>query len=587
MKRFIKFSPYLKPYIKSIATLFCLILITILINLPIPLLQKKIIDDALPKGDIDQLYRLVVVIVLLYALYHSLSFIRNYLSIRVRQKVLTRVRMDMYEHLQKMSLQYFSKEQTGSLLSRMVNDVSYIQNLVNDEFFVVISSFIKVIIVIVLLFNISIKMTLMCAGVLPFIILIFFLFKNRVYTDNKRMQETQAELSGKIQENLSAMQLIQAETIETYKGEQTLHYSKELERMSIRRGMTGITGNFFITMISYLPLSAILWGAGGYLVIRGELTLGSLLAYMQYLFGLIGPITGFFRFNMNLQAGYAALDRIYGILDTPPQVRDEEGAVALTKAIHSITFRNVSLAFADRGDPKKTSRILNAVTLDIHRGEKIGIVGTSGGGKTSLVNLLLRFHTPSGGELLLNNQRIDTFTLKSIRERIAYVPQDVFLFNDTIKNNLCLGREYRAAEIESALLRSHSKSFVTAMKRGLDSVIGERGVTLSGGQRQRLCLARALLKKPDVFIFDEAFSALDSESDAVIQEMLKDSIKDATAIIIAHRFSFLELVDRILVVSEGRVVEDGSFAVLMKKEGLFYTLYKAQDLGDPKYSFTA
>jgi ABC-type multidrug transport system fused ATPase/permease subunit len=578
MRRFLRFFKYLKPFTKGIILLFITILVTVLINIPIPLLEKTIIDEAIPNADIHLLFVKVATILGLYAILHSFGYIRNKMSIRIRQKVLTRVRMDIYEHLQRMSMQYFSKQQSGALLSRILYDVGYIQNLVNDEFFTVVSSMIKVVVVIFLLFKISTFLSLLCLGVLPFFILVFVLFKKRVYLDNKELQETQAYLSGKIQENLSLMKLIQAETIEDQKGEETLSYNKDLERISIRRGMTSITGNYIVSMISYLPIFLILWGVGGYLAIQRVLTIGSLLAFMQYLFGVIGPVTGFFRFNMNLQAGYAALDRIYEILDKPIEIKDKPEARDFTEPISTITFKDVVLRFPDRNNSQKMVTALNHIELEIKSGEKVGIVGPSGGGKTSLIHLILRFYNPSEGMVFINDLLIDTYKIKSIRERIAYVPQEVFLFNDTIRNNITFGKEFSHQEVENAIKFAHLDELVSTMENGLDSVIGERGVTLSGGQRQRLAMARIFLKEPDLFIFDEAFSALDSKSESLIQETLKEIIKGRTAIIIAHRFSFLELVDRILVISEGSLVEDGHFDELLKRKGLFYKLYETQKL---------
>ena len=299
---------------------------------------------------------------------------------------------------------------------------------------------------------------------------------------------------------------------------------------------------------------------------------------MQYLFGVIGPVTGFFKFNMNLQAGYAAIDRIYEILDRPIEIKDKPEARDFTEPISTITFKDVVLRFPDRNNSQRKVTALDHIDLEIAGGETVGIVGPSGGGKTSLIHLILRFYNPSEGMVFINDLPIDTYRIKGIRERIAYVPQEVFLFNDTIRNNITFGKDFSPQEVESAIEFAHLDELVSTMEHGLDSVIGERGVTLSGGQRQRLALARVFLKKPDLFIFDEAFSALDSKSESLIQESLKEIIKRRTAIIIAHRFSFLELVDRILVIAEGNLVEDGQFNELLRRRGLFYKLYETQKL---------
>jgi ABC-type multidrug transport system fused ATPase/permease subunit len=582
MKRFIKFYTYLKPFLKSIILLFLLICANILITLPVPMLEKIIIDDAIPCKNVNLLFILIGLIAALYAVNQTLSYLRNITSITVREKVLCRVRIDLYHHLQKMSMGFFSGQQSGSLLSRMLNDVRYIQNLVNDEFFVIVGSFIRVSVVVYLLLTISWKISLLCLTVLPVVLTVFLLLRKKIYIFTKRLQEALARLSGKVQENISSIKIIQAETVEENKGRETAVHCEDLAKLTIKQSRVAIIGNYIITLFTYVPLLIIIWGVGGSSVINETLSLGSLLAYIQYLFGVVGPVTNFLRFNMNLQAGYAALDRVYEILDRPPDIIDREDAVPLKPPVDSIRFTDVSLCFSDLENTGKMVKALSNISLTIKRGGKVGIVGPSGGGKTSLVHLLLRFYNPTGGHLSINNKDIESYTIKSIRKIIAYMPQEEFLFNDTVRNNITLGRDISANEIERALHIASADEFVYSLKDGLDTIIGERGVTLSGGQRQRIALCRVFLKQPEVFIFDEAFSALDSESETLIFNSLPEIIGGRTAIIIAHRFSFLNLVSRILVFSNGICVEDGSFNELTKKAGLFSKLYSIQRLENSK-----
>ncbi|MBN1696658.1 MAG: ABC transporter ATP-binding protein [Spirochaetales bacterium] len=581
MRRFVKFFTYLKPFIKKIILLFCFICITTLITLPVPMLEKTIIDEAIPEKNIHYLFLLIGVIAALYAVNQTIGYLRNITSISVREKVLCRVRIDLYHHLQKMSMKFFSGRQSGSLLSRMLSDVGYIQNLVNDEFFVIISSFFRVGVVVYLLLTISWKISLLCLTVLPVVLTVFLLLRKKIYIFTKRLQEALAQLSGKVQENISSIKIIQAETAEENKGRETALHCENLANLTIRQSRVAIIGNYIITLFTYVPLLVIIWSIGGADVIKETLSLGSLLAYIQYLFGVIGPVTNFLRFNMNLQAGYAALDRVYEILDEPPEIIDRPDAVPVSTPLQSIVFSDVSLHFSDPEHPDKIIEALSHISLTIKRGEKIGIVGPSGGGKTSLVNLLLRFYHPTEGVIRLNDREIDAYTINSVRRTIAYMPQEEFLFNDTVRNNITLGREYPDEAIEKALEVASAFEFVRSLREGLDTVIGERGVTLSGGQRQRLALSRIFLKQPDMFVFDEAFSALDSESETLIFNALPRIIGDRTAIIIAHRFSFLNLVERILVFANGKCVEDGSFDELVNKDGLFSKLYTIGKLERP------
>jgi subfamily B ATP-binding cassette protein MsbA len=473
-------------------------------------------------------------------------------------------------------MHFYSRQQSGSLLSRMMNDVSYIQNLVNDEFFVLVSSAVQVIVMIYLLFTLNWQMTLLCACVLPVVIAVYLIMKKKIYHFSKKLQELYETLYGKIQENIASLKIIQAETIEERKDKETVGFCDKLADVSIKQTKTVVRANWVVTVFTQVPLLIILWCLGGWFVIEGKLTLGALLAFIQYLFGILGPVTRFFGFNLNLQARYAALDRIYEILDKPPDIADAPGAVPLETPITSIRFAAVSLHFTDPGNSGKSIAALSGVNLEIKRGEKIGIVGSSGSGKTSLANLILRFYQPTAGDILVNGKNIPAYTMQSLRSRIAYMPQEEFLFNDTVKNNITLGREYSRAEIDTALKAAYAYDFVYNLADGMDTVIGERGVTLSGGQRQRLSLARVFLKKPDLFIFDEAFSALDTESEALIFKALQGIVKEAAALFIAHRFSFLQLTDRILVFSDGRLIEDGTLDNLVKDTGLFSRLFSLQ-----------
>ena len=573
VSRFKRFAPYLRPFSRQIFALFGFIVVAILVTLPVPWFEKLIIDEAIPKGDKRLLFTMVGAVAGLLALNRVFIYLRSYLSVRVRQQVLTAVRMKMYAHLQRMSLGYFSRNPSGSLLSRITNDVGQVQNVFNDALFEVIGSALKVIVVTVLLLMISPKLCLLCALVLPFTALVFVLLKRKVYAENRALQESQARLSGEIQRNFSAMKLIQAEVIEDHVRERTLASSKELERVAVRKEMVAVKGNFLTVVFSSVPMVCILWGVGGAMVIDHTLTLGALIAFTQYVLGLVMPVTRFFQFNMDLQAGYAALDRIFEVLDEPPEIEDRHDARALTPPIEAVAFDRVSLHF---GDEPNRAEALSDVTFEIGRGEKVALVGPSGAGKTSVLNLLLRFYDPTEGQVLINGAPMTDYTLESLRGDVAYASQDVFLLGDDVRSNLLLGREAGDGDIEKALRLADADTFVQQLDGGLDARVDERGTTISGGQRQRLALARLALKDVDLYLLDEPTAALDSQTEAHIFRNLHALLEDRTALIVSHRFSFLDLVDRILVFSDGRLVEDGTFDDLMKKRGMFYALYDAQ-----------
>lgn len=569
-----RFWVFLRPFWRSIVPLFLSILLSLLITLPTPWLEKMIIDQAIAEGDVELLYWLVGGIIGLYAGFRLLVFFRSVLSVRVKQKVLTSVRMAMYEHLQRMSLRFFARHPVGNLISRITNDVTYVQSLMNDELFEVIGSAIKLLLIIGLLFALSPTLTLLCAGILPVVALVFFLFKRRVYLQNRRLQEAQETLSGRIQQNFTCIKMIQAEVIEERMRQETLTASQDLERVGVRREILAVTANLFSTLASYLPILVIIWAVGGTMVIRGAMTLGALLAFTQYLMGVINPVQRLFKFNMDLQAGYAALDRIYEVLDEPPDIVDEPGAEPLDEPIRRVTFDGVTLRFAtgEGGEATKMVTALDGVSFEIARGEKVALVGPSGSGKSSAAHLMLRFFDPTEGRVLVNGRPLSDFTLASLRRAVAYVPQDVFLLGDTVRRNLTLDRAVDRERLDASLERARAREFVRDLEGDLDARVDAGGANFSGGQRQRLALARALAKEADFYVLDEATSALDSGTEEEVMANLSEFLHGKTAVIIAHRLSFLRLVDRVLVFAGGRLVEQGSYDELMARRGMFYGL---------------
>lgn len=575
MNRFKRFLPYLQPHGRQIILLFFVIAALLLIIVPVPLLEREIIDKVIPASDSSRLMSLVFFIASFYGIYFLLNYFRSRLSAVIREKVLTRVRMDLYDKLQRMSIQFYAEKRTGELLSRILHDAGFIQNLVNDQFFMTIGSTVKVAVLLYLMIRLDLKLTLLCLGLLPAVLIILIVFRKKFYRSTLELHSTRADLSGRLQDNLSSMKLIQAETLEEDRYRQTLASTSRLEDVNIRRARIGITGNLLISILTYIPLLLLIWGLGGYRIILAELSLGSLLAFMQYVFAMIGPITNFFSFTMNLQAGYASLDRLFEILDSEEQMSDKAGAVALSNRITTIHFDKVSLKFPQEASSGNKSA-LQDIDFQIEAGEKVGIVGLTGAGKTSFVDLILRFHLPTAGTISVNRRPVCDFTVKSLRSRIVYIPQQDFFFNDSLRNNITLGKEYTGEDIYSVLQRVFAREFLQSLPHGLNTMVGERGVILSGGQRQQLALARALLRSADLYVFDEAFSALDMEAETALKPYLQERINNSMAIFIAHRFSILDLVDRVLVMANGRINEQGSIAELMRSKGLFYNLYKAQ-----------
>jgi subfamily B ATP-binding cassette protein MsbA len=570
-----RFWAYLRPFAAWIVALGASTLLSVLVGLPTPWLEKVIIDEAIPRADRRLLALSVGSIAALFVLYRLVLLARSWLSVRVRQRVLTAVRMDMYAHLLGMSQRFFARHPAGALLSRITSDVGQVQNVLADELLEVIASGVKLAVSLGLLLAISARLTWMCAAVLPVVGAVYLLLKRRVYARSLELQESQARLSARVQQAFAGMKVIQAEVVEQRMRDQTLEASRELERVGIRREMVGVAGNFLTTVLSYVPLLAVLWGLGAWMVIERSLTLGALLAFTQYLFGLVGPVTRFFQFNLNLQAGYAALDRVYEILDERADIADAPDARPLAPPIASIELDRVDLAFA-AGDSGTIVHALRNVSFSIAPGQKVALVGPSGAGKSSILNLLLRFHDPSAGEVRLNGRPLSDYSLSSLRRQVAWLPQEVFLFATTVHDNVTLGRAACARDVARALERAAADELVAAERGGADAVVGEQGANLSGGQRQRVAMARAMLKDASLVLLDEPTAALDAATERRVLRGMRAWLEGRSAVIVSHRLPVLELADRILVLAQGRVVEQGTREQLLERGGVFCALSRGE-----------
>ena len=573
MKKFSILFNYLRPMKWQILVLAFFFLVAGIISLPIPIMQKHIIDNLIPGKKNTELILMIFSIMSLMALNYGSGYLKSKSSIKLRQRILTQIRIDIYEQLQKMDLAFLKKNQSGSLLSRVLNDAGMIQNLAIDQVLSVIVSFIKVIVTAVILFQMNAELSLLSLTVLPGVIAVFLVFKSKIYTKSRKLQESFARVSGKIRENIAAISIIQAENAEEQKGGETLRYCRDLEKASVDKGITGSRGNILISLLSNIPLFGIIWGVGGYMVMNGLFSLGSLIAYYQYIFVIIGPISTFFGFAMNIQSGLAAVDRISEILNTRPGIADKKNARSLLTSISEVRFQNVEFSYPDRNDAGQNISLLKNINLKIKRGEKIGIVGPNGSGKTTITQLLLRQCDFTQGAIYLNGEDIRNYKIKDIRDKIAYVSQEQFFFNDTLRNNLTLGREIPDREIFNALNITGVLEFVNSLENGLDTIMSEQGSTLSGGERQLLSLTRAFLKKPDIYIFDEPFSFIDARNEQSFQQSLERVTAGITTIIISHKPAVLQMVDRVAVLSGGSIIETGTPDALMLRRSHLFDLF--------------
>ncbi len=566
-----RFLGFLRPELGRMGVVAGLVLVSRALALPLPLIYRDVVDEAIPARDTSTLLWLVAALAGVMLLGRIVGFGLQVTSTGLQQTVLHRVRMALYSHLQTMDLGFFRDHPTGGLLSRLMSDVAQVQSILSRETFEVLASGLQVLAVGGLLLWLQPGMTLTCALVFPVLLGLVALFQRRIYGISRGIQERREALGARFQENLSGMRLIQTLGLERISLASADGTSRALERTMVQAQVVGAGVNLLTVVLTDMPLTLFVWGYGGYMVIDGAMTLGSLLAFHQYLMMLYQPVIKLFRFNLRIQAARAAVDRIYQILDREPEIRDRAGAQALTVTRGEIRFQEVHAAY-----PGSDELALRGVDLHVPGGTILGIVGPSGAGKTTLVNLLLRFVEPSRGRVTIDGQDVTRVTLSSLRRSIGYVAQEVFLFHDTLYRNIALAREGATREqVEAAARAAHAHGFISALPEGYDTVVGERGVGLSGGERQRIALARVFLQDPAILVLDEATSALDARSEEAVQEAIRGLIRGRTVIIVSHRFSTLRLCQRLAVMAGGRVLEVGSHRELMEQSGLYRALVEA------------
>jgi subfamily B ATP-binding cassette protein MsbA len=546
-------------------------------SLPAPLLYRAIIDDALGRQDGALLAWLIGGLAAVLVVSRILGFFLQNASARVQQAVLHDIRLAIYQHLQKLDMGFYRKHPTGGLLSRIMSDVSQVQAILSRETFEIAAASLQVIVVGGLLLWLNPRLSLVAALVFPILVVLVALFQKRLYRISKAMQERRETLSAKIQENLAGNRLVQALALEPQRLEVTRDTSGRLRDTIVRSEVIGSSVNLLTIGLTEIPLTLLVWGYGGYLVLSGAMSLGSLLAFYQYLMAMYEPVIRIFRFNIQLQVARAAVDRIYEVLDTQPAVADPPNAPPITIREGKIRFENVSFRYDTEGP-----YAIRDLDLELPAGQVLGLVGPSGAGKSTLVHGLLRFLAPTSGRIVIDGQDTADVSMRSLRKKVGYVPQEVFLFSDTLRANIALAcPEAPIEDIRKAAEAAQAHVFIDELPTGYESEVGEGGLGLSGGERQRIALARAILQDPPILVFDEATSSLDATSEALIQKALEKFVRGRTTIIIAHRLSTLKLCDRIAVMSHGRLVQVGNHEELSAMDGLYRGLLQAQLLQPP------
>ena len=498
-----------------------------------------------------------------------LSFGHRYIMARVSQKLILKLRDELYDRLVHFPLGFFTERRTGDIMSRGTNDIGILYGSIHSIATIVQAGAI-VIVFVVRMFTKSWQLTLMTMVIFPPAIYVINQFGKRIRDASTRIQAKVADISSYLERTVFGIKIIKSFATEDW--EKTRFRKENRERYSIAMKRARLAAYLFplIEMMSAVGMLAVFW-FGLWQVITGGLTIGWFIGFIAMVGVVYKPVKTLGTFNTSFQQALASAERIFEILDVEPEVHDAPDAVPISGIKGDVDFRDVSFSY----DGKRP--VLNHINLKVKAGESIALVGPSGGGKTTFVSLLTRFYEITDGEITIDGCPVSKITLRSLRQQVGLVPQETVIFGGTVRENVAYGQfDATEDEIIQAARSANAHEFITKLPNDYDTSIGERGMQLSGGQRQRLAIARAILKDPHILILDEATSSLDTESEALIQEALANLMKNRTTFVIAHRLSTVINADRIIVLDNGKIVESGTHQQLLAQNGLYRRLCDAQ-----------
>lgn len=564
-----KISSYIKKYWYLYTIAIVCMLISVGLDMLSPRILKHIIDDVIVGGKLNLLTRFLVIILIIGAGRAVFNYLKELLFDSVSSKIGADVRRKLFNHVQGLSLDYFDKNNTGELMSRLKDDVDKVWSGVGFIGMLVIEVVVQVVLVLYSMFSLSPVLTLIPLIVMPIVAFIAIKMEKKLDNVYEEISEENAKLNLVAQENLAGVRTVKAFAREKFEITKFLSHNKRYYDLNMRQSKILIKYNPYFQFITrLLPVTVIV--AGGFLVIRNDITLGTLGAFAEYANNIVWPMELIGWLFNDLASAAASTKRINKIMKEQPTVVSKEDAIPLDKASGEITFENVSFTVNE-------TPILKNVSFQINPGKTLGIMGATGSGKTSVINLLQRFYETTEGTIKLDGINVKDLSLKDLRKNMSLVMQDVFLFSDTVNENVKMGKRSLITEkdVLNSIEKAQAAEFIEKMDEKYDTVIGERGVGLSGGQKQRISIARALSKDTPVLILDDSTSALDMETEHLIQKNLNE-LSDTTKIIIAHRISAVRNADEIIFLDNGSVAERGTHESLLEKKGLYYDTFMAQ-----------
>lgn len=575
-----RYLQFVRPYKWRIIATILVGILKFGIPMLIPLLIKYVIDDIINNGAItveEKITKLLVAMGIAAFIFvivrPPIEFLRQYLAQWTSNKILYDIRKKLYHHLQALSSRFYANNQAGQVISRVINDVEQTKDFILTGLMNIWLDFITIIIALTIMFFLDVQLTLAALIIFPVYILTVYFFFGRLRSLTRKRSQALAEVQGFLHERVQGMSVIKSFAIEDNEaGNFDKHNQNFLQRAFNHTRWNAYSFSAINTVTDIGPLIVI--GTGGFLAINGSITVGTLAAFVGYLEQLFGPLRRLVSSFTTLTQSFASMDRVFQLLDEDYDIKNKKGALPIEIKQGHIELTNVKFKY-----DQNEANILKDINLEINQGETVAFVGMSGGGKSTLINLILRFYDVTEGEIKIDGTNIKSYLTGSLRRQIGLVQQDNILFSDTIKENILLGKpDASDEEVINAAKMANAHDFIMELSQGYDTEVGERGVKLSGGQKQRVSIARIFLNNPPIIILDEATSALDLESESIIQDALSVLSANRTTLIVAHRLSTITHADKIVVVENGEIVESGSHSALLAKKGAYEHLYSIQNL---------